>query len=85
MMHTLAGRFYNIILDALVLKCKISSAREETEFTWYCGGEAIDSEVMEGFQDSHESVMLTVFPGLHMGRGTPEFEIVFRAQIESRR
>lgn len=84
-MYALSERFSRIIFDALVFKCTISTSREETGFVWSRGEEKIDSDTMEGYQDGHERVLLAEFPGFELREAGQEPEVVFKAQVLSKR
>lgn len=72
---------YTIILDALVLSCKISTARESQQVLWYEPETEYHGKTMQ--EASHPAdgrVMLTLFPGLALVSES-SCEIVARARI----
>lgn len=71
-----------MVFDALILKCKLSSAREEFKFLWYSSGEEVGLDTMEeASRNGHKRVVLTLFPGLYIAG--PNAEVLFKAQVES--
>ena len=62
----LAQRMLKIVLQAIVLKCKLSTARERVEYTWYSSGASFDAGNMESANGDGEEVLLTSFPGILM-------------------
>lgn len=55
-----------------------------TKCLWYHVGEELDSDVMEGHQDEHERLLLTLFLGFCLEAGQyPEF--IVRAHVASGR
>ena len=47
-----------------MLKCELSSAREEYKFCWFTYGEDFDHSSMEATHGVGSGVLTTVFPGL---------------------
>lgn len=62
----LAQRLFKIVLQAIVLKCKLSTARECLEYTWYSSGSPFDAGNMESANGDGEEVLLTSFPRILM-------------------
>lgn len=82
-MYRLAKRFSQIISDALVMKCKISSARKKYEFVWSVGNDMMEAHLMEAPQGDQERVLLTTFPGLLIREDGPHPRVLFKAQVEA--
>ena len=76
----LAQRLFKIILQAIVLKCMLSTARERVEYTWYSSGATFDTRNMESANGDGEEVLLTSFPGIliHHDDGV---EVVAKAMV----
>lgn len=67
--------------DALVLKCKLSSAREDYRPQWFASEAPIVDGLMHGTHGAGEAVASTVFPGLTVERDGVT-KLVFAAQVK---
>lgn len=78
----LAERFTQMLFDALVMKCKISSARQKYQFTWCVGGDTMDPHWMEASREDSDDVLLASFPGLLVRGDGSDSRVLVRAQVE---
>ena len=76
----LAQRLFKVALQTIVLKCKLSTARERVEYTWYSSGATFDAGTMESANGDGEEILLTSFPGIliHHDDGV---EVVAKAMV----